>query len=266
MWYNYLQIESVFKNSTPKNLAKKKHFQSLLQYPNQQFQRQILRNLVNPNPWLRECPKVVLNMTTTTTATGTTSRILNKKNCAIGRKYRFYFTDFDRLLIYATINTLYFVWSSFMNLFILQFIDQLYITMNGSSCIDKIFHAYIHYTDYMCTYSDVNFIYTYSEVGVEWYKTWKSDLKSAKCSCDEHISQHPCKKLQCDQMCFGSVVCNQVLNTNQNLNAASVNLGSNIYLVISLLFFLFFFWSGTLAALVASEYHNKNSWMSHAIS
>lgn len=204
-------------------------------------------------------------MTTTTTATGTTSRILKKEMCdwtEISILFHRFWHSCDLR------NYKYFICC------LIIFHESIHKSVHQSAIYNNEW-INLYRQDIPCIYTYIwlclhlfrcQFIYTYSEVGVEWYKTWKSDLKSVKCRWDEHISQHPCKKLQFDQMCFGSVVCNQVLNTNQNLNAASVNLGSNIYLVISLLFFLFFFWSGTLAALVASEYHNKNSWMSHAIS
>ena len=121
-----------------------------------------------------------------------------KKKCAIGQKYRFYFTDFDRLLIYATINTLYFVWSSFMNLFINQFINQLYITMNGSTCIDKIFHVYIYI--YLIMFAPIQMsIYLYIFRSRSWVI---QDMKIRSQISEVHISQHPCKKLQCDPMCL----------------------------------------------------------------
>lgn len=166
---------------------------------------------MNPNPWLRECPKVVLNMTTTTTATGTTSRILKKK-CAIGQKYRSYFTDFDRLLIYAAINTLYLVWSSFMNLFINQFINQLYITMNGSTCIDKIFHVYIHYIWlYLHLFRCQFYLYVFRS------RSWSviQDMNIRSQISEVHISQHPCKKLQCDQMCLDLLFANKFSTQNR---------------------------------------------------
>ena len=55
--------------------------------------------------------------------------------------------------------------------------------------------------DYICTYSDVNFIYTYSEVGVDqWYKTWTSDLKSVKCT-SHNTRVRSCNVIKCVWIC-----------------------------------------------------------------
>ena len=64
--------------------------------------------------------------------------------------------------------------------------------------------------DYICTYSDVNFIYTYSEVGVDqWYKTWTSDLKSVKCT-SHNTRVRSCNVIKCVWICCLQTSSNQI--------------------------------------------------------